>query len=166
MSEGRLDPDTSIRGSVGEQTVGDFWAWAYSNILTNNLRGVFAEFLVGTALGVVGDTQRVEWDSYDLQYEGQGIEVKSSAYLQSWPQPKPSKIGWNIAEHFIYDEETDTWTEEKERPAQCYVLCLYCERKNRSPAVMLDVDKWRLYVVPTSLINEKFGSRRRWGWAV
>jgi hypothetical protein len=160
MSHGKLDPDTPIPGCVGGQTLGNVWAWGYSNILTNNLRGVFAEFLVGTALGIVGDSQRVEWDSYDLGYEGQGIEVKSSAYLQSWPQPRPSKISWNIAEHFIYEEETDTWREEKERPAKCYVLCLYCERKDRNPPVMLDLDKWRFYVVPTSLINDEFGAQK------
>ena len=83
MGRGRLEPGTPIPGVVGGRTVGDFWAWAYSNILTNNLRGVFAEFLVGTALGVVEGT-RTEWDAFDLLYKGAGIEVKSSAYLQSW----------------------------------------------------------------------------------
>jgi hypothetical protein len=52
----------------GGQTVGDFWAWAYSNILTNITRGLFAEFLVGTALGAVEGT-RTEWDSFDLLYK-------------------------------------------------------------------------------------------------
>jgi len=162
MSFGRLDPDTPIPGSVGRQTVGDFWAWGYSNILTNNLRGVFAEFLVGTALGVVGDSQRVEWDSYDLEYEGQGIEVKSSAYLQSGPQPRPSPIIWNIAQHHIYDEE-DRPTGEKGRPAKCYVLCVYREKEDRDPALLLDLGRWEFYVVPTSLINEKFGSQKTVG---
>ena len=53
MSDDRLDPDTPIPGVAGGRTVGDFWAWAFSNILTNNLRGIFAEYLVGTALGAV-----------------------------------------------------------------------------------------------------------------
>ncbi len=56
MRRGKLDPGTPIPGVVGAHTAGHFWAWAYSNILTNNLRGVFAEFLVGTALGVVEGT--------------------------------------------------------------------------------------------------------------
>jgi hypothetical protein len=62
---GRLDPDTPIGGSAGGYTLGDFWAWGYSNILTNNLRGVFAEFLVGTALNATGGT-RIEWDAFDV----------------------------------------------------------------------------------------------------
>ena len=96
MSYGRLEPDTPIPGVVGGQTVGDFWAWAFSNILTNITRGLFAEFLVGTALGAV-EGKRTEWDSYDLSYGDAHIEVKSSAYLQSWEQDKPSNIGWSIS---------------------------------------------------------------------
>jgi hypothetical protein len=30
-------------------TVGDFWSWAYSDLLSNTDRAVFAEFVVGTA---------------------------------------------------------------------------------------------------------------------
>jgi hypothetical protein len=48
-------------------TVGDFWAWAYSDILNNTDRAIFAEFVVGTALGVT-DAPRVEWDAVDLRY--------------------------------------------------------------------------------------------------
>ena len=66
-------------------TVGDFWAWAYSDILNNVDRAVFAEFVVGMALGVT-DAPRVEWDDVDLRYRGKNIEVKSAAYVQSWHQ--------------------------------------------------------------------------------
>ena len=106
MSRGRLDPDTPIPGSVGDKTLGDFWSWGGSNVLTNNLRGVFAEFLVGTALGAVEGT-RTEWDAFDVLYEGAGvevgakIEVKSSSYLQSWHQDKPSAISWSVGGSFF-----------------------------------------------------------------
>ena len=73
-------------------TVGDFWAWAYSDILNNTDRAVFAKFVVGMALGVI-DTPRVEWDAVDLQYSDKTIEVKSAAYVQSWhkEQDPPSE---------------------------------------------------------------------------
>jgi hypothetical protein len=58
-------------------TVEDFWAWAYSDILNYTDRAVFAEYVVGMALGVT-DAPRVEWDAVDLQYGGKTIEVKSS----------------------------------------------------------------------------------------
>ena len=52
VEAGRLAPSTEIPGTGGA-TVGDFWAWAYSEILTNTSRAIFAEFLVGNALRVV-----------------------------------------------------------------------------------------------------------------
>lgn len=36
---------------AGEAKVGDFWRWAMSDLLGNRNRGIFAEFLVGKALG-------------------------------------------------------------------------------------------------------------------
>lgn len=46
-----------------DHTVGDFWQWAYSDILSNRNRSIFAEFIVGVALGVVNKPRR-EWDSW------------------------------------------------------------------------------------------------------
>lgn len=48
----RLDPEREIRPTG--QTVGDFWAWAFSDVLSNVNRAVLAEWLVGSALGCVG----------------------------------------------------------------------------------------------------------------
>ncbi|MDM5312633.1 hypothetical protein [Peribacillus frigoritolerans] len=75
-----LKSETPILGT--DQTILDFWQWGFSKILTNNLRGIFAEFLIGTALGCLNQL-RVEWDAYDLVYKGMKIEVKSSAYIQA-----------------------------------------------------------------------------------
>jgi len=156
MSYGRLDPDTPIPGSVGEQTVGDFWAWAYSNILTNITRGLFAEFLVGTALGAV-EGMRTEWDSFDLLYGDAKIEVKSSAYLQSWEQEKPSAIAWSISPSTYQHDELATG---QERPADCYVFCVYCEKNTRHPAKVLDLEEWEFYVVPTTVISEQLSGQK------
>ena len=138
MEPKRLSPETKIP-ELGGATVGDFWTWAYSDVLINTTRGVFAEFLVGTALGVVGGI-RSAWDSFDLLYEGAGIEVKSSAYVQSWPQDRPSGISWGIEERFPFDEDTNAWGEERKRSAECYVFCLYAGTE-RDAAEVLDVGK-------------------------
>jgi hypothetical protein len=53
-------------------TVGDFWSWAYSDILSNRNISIFAEFLVGSALGVT-DTPRIEWDGVNLHYNEKKI---------------------------------------------------------------------------------------------
>jgi hypothetical protein len=59
---------------------------AYSDILTNTSRGIFAEFLVAKALGVVEGVRPTGWNDFDLSYDGWKIEVKASAYVQSWHQ--------------------------------------------------------------------------------
>jgi autotransporter translocation and assembly factor TamB len=79
-------------------TVQDFWTWAYSDILSNRNRSVFAEFLVAVALDLTHQP-RIEWDAVDLRYRNNKIEVKASAYLQSWQQSKPSVIRFDIAKN-------------------------------------------------------------------
>lgn len=74
-----------------DATVTDFWRWAFSDLRTNALRGVLAEHLVASALGVADET-RIEWDGHDVTTtDGVRVEVKSSAFLQSWPQPAPTR---------------------------------------------------------------------------
>ena len=65
-------------------TVGDFWQWAYSDLISNTDRGILAEYIVAIALGI-DDTVRVPWGPYDLVTPaGTKIEVKSGSYIQSW----------------------------------------------------------------------------------
>ena len=56
---------------------------AYSDIMGNLNRSVFAEFVVASALGIQ-DKCRIEWDAYELEYQRKKIEVKCSVLLQSW----------------------------------------------------------------------------------
>lgn len=142
-------------------TVGDFWAWAYSDILNNTDRAVFAEFVVGMALGVI-DAPRVEWDAVDLQYGDKTIEVKSAAYVQSWHKEldPPSRISFDLKERLSWDAATNTYQVEPSRAADCYVFCVYVE-KDRSRANVLDVDLWEFYVVPTEQINRQLDSQQR-----
>lgn len=86
--------------------------------------------------------------------------MKSSAYLQSWEQAKPSAIGWNITEHYVYDPRTNDWTPEKVRPAHCYVLCVYTEEEDRNPAKVLDPRRWEFYVLPTRIIDRELAAQR------
>ncbi len=141
-------------------TVGDFWSWAYSDILSNTDRAVFAEFVVCTALGVT-DAPRVEWDAVDLRYGDKTIEVKSSAYVQSWHQVQdpPSQISFDLKERLSWDAATNTYRVEPSRAADCYVFCIYTE-KDRSRANVLDVNRWEFYVVSTEQINRQLGSQK------
>jgi hypothetical protein len=109
--------------------------------------------MVGVALGVV-DKPRVEWDAVDLRYGGYKIEVKSSAYCQSWFQNKPSTIQFSIRRAVFWNPETGAYEGEAVRSADVYVFCLHGE-KDKSKANVLDVATWEFYVVPTELLNQK-----------
>ena len=157
MEARRLSSDTEIP-AVGA-TVGDFWAWAFSDVLSNTARGVLAEFLVGSALGVV-EGVRMEWAPFDLLYEEAKIEVKSAAYVQRWFQKRHSVVEWkDIGEHSAWDATTGTSSEEVKRWADCYVLCLYTER-DRDVANVLDVSKWEFYVLSTERIYRELGTQK------
>lgn len=82
----RLAHDTPFIGSP--VTLGDFWAWAYSDLLDNTLRGALAEYIVATALGV-NEGVRVNWDPYDLAYRGLKKTLSLSALKKLCPSPVP-----------------------------------------------------------------------------
>ncbi len=82
----------------------DFWRWASSDLASNATRGVLAEFIVAKMLGIELAT-RNEWDDFDLiTPDGTKIEVKSSAYIQSWHQKKPSAPKFDIAKRKYYTD--------------------------------------------------------------
>ena len=135
-------------------TIGDFWKWAYSDVLSNRNRSILAEFIVGVALGVV-DKPRVEWDAVDLRYNGFKIEVKSSAECQSWYQAKPSRVKFSIRKALAWDPETGIYKDEATRCADVYVFCHYPE-KDKIKANVLDVPAWDFYIMPIDVLNREF----------
>lgn len=157
MAVKKLTSDDPIIGNI-EICVGDFWSWAYSDILSNRNRSIFAEFIVGSALGVV-DTPRTEWDYVDHRYNKKTIEVKSAAYVQSWSQEKPSTIKFDIGKKIPWDAATNTVGTEPMRSADCYVLCLYTETDVKR-ANVLNLDDWKFYVLSTKTINGKFKDQK------
>ncbi len=139
-------------------TVLDFWAWAYSDILSNRNRSIFAEFLVATALGEI-DNPRVEWDAVDLRYRGKKIEVKSAAYVQSWQQNKLSAIRFDIGKKLGWFAETNSFGTIAERNADCYVFCLFTEQ-NREQADVLNIEKWTFFITQTQQLEERFNNQK------
>jgi hypothetical protein len=142
----------------GVGTVGEFWQWAYSDILGNAIRGVFAEFLVGKALGDGALSRpRIEWDSYDLDYRGYKIEVKSSAYVQTWHRDgdASSKPRFGIGERQCWIAEENRYVEVPGRYNDCYVFCLYIGGKEQ----VLDMAMWEFYVITTSQLEAELCAR-------
>lgn len=131
-----------------------FWQWSNSELVGNALRGILAEYLVASDIGNVSEL-RQEWDSYDLiTSEGIKIEVKSSAYIQSWKQDKLSDIRFGIQPTYGLDPETDKRTNIKKRQADVYVFCVLASQEQSSLDPM-DVSQWEFYVLATSVLNTK-----------
>lgn len=135
-------------------TLLDFWQWSASDLLSNAQRGVLAEFLVASALDLPL-TIREEWAKYDLiSLNGTTIEVKSSAYLQSWHQNSVSKISFSITRTLEWDSKTNVYGTEKKRQAHVYVFCVlnHFDKNTVNP---LDLSQWIFYLLPTKVLDEK-----------
>ena len=53
--------------------LGSFAIWASGDLLDNRVRGIYAEWLVGQALGCIEPgSNRQEWDAVDFRYRGHG----------------------------------------------------------------------------------------------
>jgi hypothetical protein len=105
--------------------VGDFWRWAYSDLRTNVVRGVLAEFLVARAVEDPSPL-REAWDSLDVKTKsGIKVEVKSSAYLQSWNQHKLSSIIFSGLAGRAWSSETNELAVERTLRAEVYVFAIH-----------------------------------------
>lgn len=136
-----------------------FWQWAYSDFLSNAARGVLAEYIVGTALDCLSQSRK-EWDAYDLVSKGGAkIEVKSSSYLQSWPQQKPSEIRFDIAEKRSWFAASNTHSSEALRSADIYVFCIL-EEKDKTKVDPLDLNQWFFIVLAVNDIQERLGKQK------
>lgn len=139
----------------------DYWRWSGSELLGNTTRGILAEFLVAAALGL-HKRPRAEWGGYDLRMEsGTTIEVKSSAYVQSWKQEKYFPIKFTIAPRFwSWDPETgkSTGGNVKQRWADMYVFCVFT--KKEPPFNPLDTAAWDFYVLPTKVLDQECSEQK------
>src|SRR5690242_8346990 len=113
---------------LADATVLDFWRWAFSDLRLNDVRGIFAEWLVARLLGIPLIT-RQSWAGWDLQTpDGVKIEVKTSAYLQRWYQRAPSKIVFTGLRTKLWDEYTGAYAEAASYKADLYVFCVQTEQ--------------------------------------
>lgn len=141
----------------------DFWKWAFSDFMSNSLRGILAEYIVACALNCT-DHLRKEWDAFDLKMDdGTKIEVKSSGYLQSWHQDNNhSAVRFDIGLKKAWDAETNTSLKEPTRSADIYVFSVF-SAKDKVTANPLDLSQWFFLVCSSKFLNEKFGMQKTIG---
>lgn len=140
-------------------TLLDFWRWSASDLLNNAMRGVLAEYIVACALGIARGV-RTEWDAYDLlTANGTRIEVKSAAYLQSWHQKSFSHIQFGIRPTHFWNETTGKYDFDLRRQGDVYVFCVL-HHQDKTTVNPLNLDQWEFYVLPASVLNEKFPAQK------
>ncbi len=149
----RLHANSPILG-LSHVTVTDFWSWAYSDILSNRNRAVFAEFIVGYLLDAL-DAPRIEWDAVDLRYRGKTLEVKSAGYIQSWPQKRLSRVSFNIGRKYSWFADSNSCSPNAVRPADGYVFCLFVTTEHEK-ANVLDLDQWKFWTVSSMQMDREF----------
>jgi hypothetical protein len=135
-----------------DATVTDFWRWAFSDLRMNNVRGILAEFLVAKAVGAT-EAPKEEWANFDVQTpDGIRIEVKASAYWQSWPQRGPSKIVFSGLTARSWEED-GSYSAERQIRANVFVFAVQaCADPTKYDP--LDVGQWEFYVLPASAVAE------------
>ena len=147
-----------------KQTLLDYWRWAHSDIASNSERGKLAEYIVKCAVGASSPC-RIEWDAVDvIAPDGTRIEVKSSAYLQTWKCSKLSKIQFDIAPKKSWDSESNQYFQSIGRNSDVYVFCLF-SCKNPSIANPMNLSQWEFYVLRTNVLNEKIPNQKTIGLA-
>jgi hypothetical protein len=138
-----------------------FWQWAYSDLLTTDIRAAFAEFLVGRALGVTQPRIRVDWKGYCHVLPNKvKIEVRSASYLKEGDTMPDSQVLFTIGKSRALDTASRTFSREFIRPAEVYVFSLlkYAGEPTVDP---LDLNQWDFYVAPTTVIEEEMGDRHQ-----
>lgn len=152
----------NIHGETLPIKLVDFWSWSSSDILSNSLRGIFAEFIIASALNIT-NKPRIEWDAYDLiTEEGIKIEVKSSAYLQSWKQSKYSTISFDISPTRGWNSGTNEYSLELKRQADIYIFCLLAH-KDKLTVDPLNLSQWEFYILDTEILSEKMPLQKNIG---
>ena len=148
-------------GAMSDESV-NFDRWAAGNLVDNRNRGIFAEWLVGQALGVIGDHDvRTEWDAVDLRFGDLTIEVKASGLSQTWNLLVPSTPRFGIPrQKRAWFADTDEWIvyDEPKRSADIYVFCLHRSVPATNENVA-DTDSWSFWVVATSTINDELDAQ-------
>jgi len=139
----------------------DFWQWAYCDLKDNTGRGVFAEWMVAKLLRLPASEPRPPWQAWDITTpDGLTLEVKASAYVQTFGDPangvlgNPSKIRFSrLKTRRPLDRFGKKIAEEKTYNADLYVFCveLCAQEAAWDP---LDLGQWEFYVLERDALQD------------
>lgn len=126
--------------------VGGFWQWAFSNFADNTIRGILAEYLIGSALKCDMSIPRDPWGNFDLLTpEDIRVEVKASGRVQSWDS-RGSKPVFSGLKGQLATADGASYEGPQEFRADVYVFAL---QTAEAPEEFrpLDLDQWRFWII-------------------
>lgn len=163
-------PLPSQNESAGRDQLQEFQGWAFSDLCDDDVKGIFAEWMVRQLLHCPSP-RRVSWADNDIILpSGISIEVKSSAIWQSWklrkqdgariyPLPAskpfdPKKIRFCGLKARLGDAKP---VGEPVFKSHLYVFC-FQSQKDPTKWDALDLDQWEFYIMSQhDLIDLKVG---------
>lgn len=153
-----------VGGAPAGADVLAFWRWSASDLASNSLRGVLAEFIVGHLIGAPLDFRR-EWDASDLKLaDGTMVEVKSAARLQTWAQKQLSPIRFDVAPKLVWDPVTMHQATTASRVADVWVFCVQAH-EDRATLDPLNLAQWQFYVLAGRTLEGALGGQKTAGLA-
>ena len=84
------------------------------------------------------------------------LEMKASAYVQSWRTARPSKINFGVGKRLEMDDLTAAYGTVPARIADVSVFALF-EPQTHPAGDILDTGLWRFHVVDTSALEARIG---------
>lgn len=144
---------------IKQFSVLEFWKYGFSNLNSNVIRGVLAEFIVENALKDNSEIEvRSPWGDYDVLFKGKKIEVKCCSYIQDWDQTDYSQIKWSglKAKELYYSDAVKKQSELNQTAdykADVYVLALF-KHKEHATLDILDMGQWCFWVLSREELNE------------
>ena len=139
-----------------EENLSSFWSWAYSELDSNMIRSVLAEYIVASALDITeepGESYRQMWRPYDLGYKGLRIEVKSASSVQTWNSKHKGNYIFSIAPARVPGEEGDYKEDAPlQRNSDLYVFAIF--EPEDEGILPLNLDAWQFLILPTRVLDE------------
>ena len=147
-------------------TVLDFWQWAFGDLCDDDVKGAYAEWLVHKLLGVQ-TSRRISWANSDIITPGgTRIEVKSTAYWQSWKflnergeledtpkhMPTTSEKSIRFSGLMARDSTSTDWSKTAAFKSDIYVFAFQAE-KEIAKWNALYLKQWQFFLVPAAALK-------------
>lgn len=162
-------PEHTLTGSSAElhgTSLLDFWTWAFSDLCDDDLKGIFAEWIVLKLLSIQG-VRRISWANSDIiTPEGVRIEIKATSYWQSWKlidemgalrptplHPIPSKTQIRFSGLKARDAVTTSIIPDPQLfKSHIYIFAFQHETDIERWNAM-DLSQWEFYTLPVSTVS-------------